>query len=158
MNQACKLLLLVGALIPVSVTAGPVQNVELSDGSRVRAEVISLDQGVYTLRSESLGKIRIPATRIRSISAGDVTSTAATAPTASENAQIDEVRRSLAQDPNIMGNIQTLQNDPLVKDVLNDEATMRAIQAGDLDTLMNDPKIKALLAHPTVRGITQGGR
>jgi hypothetical protein len=155
MNQACKLLLLIAALAPLPVTAGPTQNVELTDGSRVRAEVISLDQGVYTLRSESLGEIRIPAARIRSISAGDLTTTAATAP---ESAQIDQIRRSLAQDPNIMGDIQSLQNDPLVKDVLNDEVTMRAIQAGDLDTLMNDPKIKALLAHPTVREITQSGR
>lgn len=54
-----------------------------------------------------------------------------------------------------MAKIETLQNDPLVKDILNDEATMRALNAGDLDTLMNDPKIKALMEHSTVQDLTR---
>lgn len=151
MNRSCNLLFLC-AWIPALAGAGPARNIELVDGSVVRAEVISLEQGVYTLRSGGLGEMRIPAAQVKSIT----TPGAPTAAYPAGNVQIDDIRRSLAQDPNAIGSIQTLQNDPLVRSILNDEATMRAIQAGDLDRLMNDPKIKALMAHPTVREITQG--
>lgn len=56
-----------------------------------------------------------------------------------------------------MVKIESMQNDPLVKDILNDAATMRAINTGDVSTLMNDPKIKALMEHSTVRDLSQGG-
>ncbi len=83
--------------------------------------------------------------------------TTASDPTRSHTAQIDSVRDSLIQDPDAMSKIEALQNDPLVKNILNDETTMRAIQAGDLDSLMNDPKIKALMENSTVQEITTGG-
>jgi ubiquinone biosynthesis protein Coq4 len=118
--------------------------------------VISLDQGIYTLRSDTLGQIQIPAAKIESISTREQANTLR-APAQSGSTDIDDLRESLAQDPDTMGKIQTLQNDPLVKDILNDEATMRAINAGDLTTLMNDPKIKALMEHSTVQDITRSG-
>ena len=153
MNIYCIVLF---AAVSVEASAGPAQDIALTDGSIVRAEVISLDRGIYTLHSDTLGQIQIPATKIKSIAARERASTAG-APAPSGRANIDDVRESLAQDPQTMDKIQTLQHDPLVKDILNDEATMRAINAGDLGTLMNDPKIKALMEHSTVREITRDG-
>ena len=156
MKSSSNVLLLLAILIPAWAHAAPVQYVEFSDGSRLRAEVISLDKGTYTLRSESLGEMRIPADRINSISTEELAGTAAT-PGLSNQAQINSLRESLLQDPNATAKIQSLQNDPLVQDILSDEAVMRAINSGDLETLINDPKFKALMEHSTVREITQGG-
>ena len=156
MKSSSSVMFLVAILIPAWVHAAPVQYIEFSDGSRVRAEVISLDDGVYTLRSEMLGEMRIPADRIKSISTRELAGTAA-APGLSTQAQINSMRESLLQDPNALAKIQSLQNDPLVKEILSDEAAMRAINSGDLETLTNDPRFKALMEHSTVREITQGG-
>ena len=156
MKSSSNVMFFLAILIPAWVHAAPVQYIEFSDGSRVRAEVISLDEGVYTLRSEMLGEMRIPADRIKSISTRELAGTAA-APGLSTQAQINSMRESLLQDPNALAKIQSLQNDPLVKEILSDEAAMRAINSGDLETLSNDPRFKALMEHSAVREITQGG-
>ena len=156
MNVFCKMLLLVTILASAAVAAGPVRDIALTDGSVVSAEVISLDNGIYTLRSDTLGDMQIPAAKIESIATREQTSTAS-ASEPSANANIESLREAFVQDPNTMVKIQMLQNDPLVMDILNDEATMRAINAGDLGTLMNDPKIKALMDHSTVQEITRSG-
>jgi len=156
MNTSCKLLILIAIFIPTLAQAGPVQEIELTDGSIVRAEVVALNNGTYTLRSDSLGEMEIAAAKIKTIS-NRVGSTAAVNPDPSSAVNIEDLRKSIINDPNAMAKIETLQNDPLVQDILNDEATMRALSAGDLNTLMNDPKIKALMEHSTVRDITQSG-
>jgi hypothetical protein len=53
-----------------------------------------------------------------------------------------------------MEKILSLQGDPLVKSILDDADTMRAIEAGDIGPLLNDPKIRALMSHPTVQGLS----
>jgi hypothetical protein len=100
--------------------------------------------------------MRIPADRVKSISTQELASTAA-APGSSTQVQINSMRESLLQNPNALAKIQSLQNDPLVKEILSDEATMRAINSGDLETLRNNPKFQALMEHSTVREITQDG-
>jgi len=154
-KSSSNVMFFLAILIPAWVHAAPVQYIEFSDGSRVRAEVISLDEGVYTLRSEMLGEMRIPADRIKSISTQELAGTAA-APGLPTQAQINSMRESLLQNPNTLAKIQSLQNDPLVKEILGDEAAMRAINSGDLETLINDPRFKALMEHSAVREITQG--
>lgn len=149
-----KLPILILTLIPALACAGSAQDIELADGSIVRAEVVSLNDGTYTLRSSSLGEMHIAASKIKSISTPQRTNAAAISPSAS-SANIETIRKSLIEDPNSMAKIESLQNDPLVKDILNDEATMRALNAGDLSTLMDDPKIKALMEHSTIRDLSQ---
>ena len=41
-----------------------------------------------------------------------------------------------------------------MQQILGDENTMRAVQAGDLSALMNDPKVRALMNHPTIRELS----
>jgi len=140
--------------------AGTLQYIQLVDGSELRAEVISFSADTYTLRSTSLGEVKIPADKIRTISTQPkATAANSVAPTAtSGGSAMDNVRRSLMEDKNAMTKIESLQDDPVVKDILNDEATMRAINSGDLSALMNNPKIKALMENSAIREITQGGQ
>ena len=151
-----KLLILLAIFISSRAFAGPAQNIELTDGSIVRAEVVSLSGGTYTLRSDTLGEMRIPAAKIKSITIPEV-ATATANSAAPSTADLDSIRNSLINNPTSMAKIESLQSDPLVQDILNDEATMRAINSGDVATLMNDPKIKALMEHSTVRDLSQSG-
>lgn len=156
MHTLGNLLAALSLIAAVAAEAGQLQDIELSDGSVVRAEVVSMDNGIYVLRSESLGRIEMPAAKISSISSGKAAQQSnAVSPT---TVQIDGIRKSIINDPEAMNKIQSLQGDPVVQNILNDADTMRAISAGDLGTLMNDPKIKALMQHSTVQELTQGAR
>jgi hypothetical protein len=138
-----------------SVSANELKFIQLVDGSKLRAEVVSLNNDIYTLRSASLGEIEIPADNVDSISATAPTDRAASTAGTTTGPILDNVRRSLIENPEAMGKINQLQNDPLVQEIINDPVTMRAISSGDLSALMNNPKIKALMENPTVQDLTQ---
>jgi hypothetical protein len=71
--------------------------------------------------------------------------------TAGAQSDSQSMGQSLLEDPVSRDKVLSLKDDPLVNDILQDEATMRAVQSGDLDALSHDPKIRALLRAPTVR-------
>jgi hypothetical protein len=162
------------------------REVELIDGSVLRAHVLSMDGKVYHVRSETLGEFEIPEYRVKAIrtphgqsesaqSRNTATSipqsrseTEPTVPTpnlipfsspATTLPSAGDLQHALSQDPAAMGKVLSLQNDPLVQDILGDEHLMQEIHSGNLGALLNDPKIRALMSHPTVRDLgSQYGR
>src|SRR5713101_9930021 len=52
---------------PLLAAGDTVHEVELTDGSIIRAEVVSMSQGIYWLRSDTLGEIEVPEQRIKAI-------------------------------------------------------------------------------------------
>ena len=152
------LMLLAFTWFPASAHSEVTREIELTDGSLIKAEVVSLQDGVYTLHSESMGDIKIPAEKIKTIRLTSIADTPApaspeTAPHISS--QAGNMRHSLMQNPGDMNKILSLQDDPLVQSILQDPKTMQAINAGDLGSLLADPKIQTLMQHPTVRGLSQ---
>jgi hypothetical protein len=158
--------------LPFFAYGGALREIELVDGSLIRAEVLSMDGKVYRLRSDTLGTIEVPEYQVKAIrspeeslvrpqtapepSPSTVSSPPAT-PTPVPSA--DDLQQALSQNPTAMNKIISLQNDPLMQQILSDESTMRAVQAGDLGALLNDPKVRALMNHPTVRELSdQYGR
>ncbi len=53
--------------LPVSVYAGAVREVELSDGSVLQAEVVGMRHGAYQLRSSTLGEFEVPESQVVAI-------------------------------------------------------------------------------------------
>jgi len=155
MHLVAKTLFLAAVFAPGVSLADTTQTIHLVDGSQLRAEVISLSDGTYTLRSNTLGEMKMSASKITLITAQGTASAASVATAPSESAVIDNIRKSITQNPDAMSKIDALQNDPMIKDILNDKKTMRAISQGDLSALMNNPKIKALMENSTVRELTQ---
>jgi len=157
------------------------REVELIDGSVIRAQVLSMDGKTYRLHSETLGEIEIPEYRVKAIhfptAGGDspqphnlttspqqfqqepMPTLADTEPLLPNSPptvipSTNDLQRALSQDPAAMNSILSLRDDLLVQSILSDEHLMEAIHAGDLGELMNDPKIRALMRHPTVRGLS----
>ena len=167
MKITTPLLFFLLTILPVSVYAGAVREVELSDGSVLQAEVVGMRHGVYQLRSSTLGEFEVLESQVIAIRTH---SEPAPAP-ASEWAEWDgdvaspqpqqnlpaagALQQALTQDPAALNEILSLQNDPLVQSILSDESTMQAVESGDLGALLNDPKIKALMNHPTVQDLGQ---
>jgi len=152
---------------PLSTYGETLREIELTDGSILRAEIVSMSNGVYRLRSDALGEIEIPEHRIKVIRSLEEPITGTQMDTESEaifslpTATIpppapstEDLQQVLQQDPAAMEKILSLQGDPLVQSILDDADTLRAIEAGDIGTLLNDPKIRALMSHPTVRDLS----
>jgi hypothetical protein len=155
---------------PLLASGETVREIELTDGSLIRAEVVSMSQGVYRLHSDTLGEIEVPEHRIkaiRSLEAETITprievkpEEESSVPTETLSApapalSAEDLQQRLQQDPTAMEKIRSLQNDPLVQSILDDAGTMQAVEAGDIGTLLNDPKIRALMSHPTIQELSR---
>ena len=162
------------------------REVELIDGSVIRAQVLSMDGKTYRLRSETLGEVNIPEYRVKAIRMPEtkseafqqhntatstqqfqpetepvITNTNPTPPNSPPTVipSAGDLQQAFSQDPAVMSKILSLQDDPLMQDILGDEHLMQAVHSGNLGELINDPKIRALMSHPTVRDLgSQYGR
>src|SRR5262249_30318929 len=146
------------------------REIELTDGSIIRAEVVSMSRGVFQLRSDLLGEFEVPEQRIKAIRSpetgtaaprpngepeGEAYAPAVTFSTPAPMPSAADLQQRLQQDPGALEKILSLQNDPLVQSILQDPETMQAIEARDLGTLLNDPKIRALMGHPTIQELSR---
>ena len=122
------------------------REIELDDGSVLRGEIVSLQDNVLTLKSDTLGLVKMDASRIRNIRMK---------PGSSDGAgdQFKELQASMMNDPRIMAMISSLQNNPDVQEVLRDTELMQAISAGDIGALLSNPKIIKLLNNPKIQEI-----
>jgi hypothetical protein len=149
------LLFLLGVLCG-SVFAGEVREIELNDGSVICGEIVSFSNGVYTLKSGSLGTIRINESEIRLIhfKSHDTTKVDPVGPSRSASStDVEALQELMMGDERIMNKILSLQNDPGFQEILQDPAIMNAINSGDINTLLSKPKFMKLLNNPTLREI-----
>ncbi len=137
--------------------AGEVQEIQLRDGSVIRAEIISLRNGVYTLLSPTIGMMRIEQSDVVGTSSG----TAAPRRTSREpstSRRIETTRQSLQSNPEAMEKIMSLKGDPDIQRILDNPKLMDAIRRGDLNSLANDPDIKRMMNNPAVRDLIKRGQ
>ena len=142
--------------------AGVVSQITLVDGSVIQAEIISFSNGVYKLRSESLGTLSIAEGRVQSISPNksQISGTPAQLGTADPpvRQKVQGLQQKLTSDPKTMEMLLDLGNDPSMIGVLNDKDLMRAIQQGNLSTVIKNPKIQKLMKSKAVGEVIQRGK
>jgi hypothetical protein len=152
-----SVVLLVGVLIS-AVSAGETGEVALIDGSVIRGEIISSKDGIYTLKSDTLGTVRIEESKIRTIrfKHPSIRSERAqdTMPATAE-ARVQALQQLLVGDQEILGMILSLLNDPEVQGILEDPTIIQAVTAGDIEALSSNPKFMRLLNNPAVQDITR---
>jgi len=61
------------------------------------------------------------------------------------------LQNKMMNDQGIMGMIQSLQNDPEFRKILEDRDVLKAADAGDIPALMTNPKFTSLLTTPPCR-------
>jgi hypothetical protein len=130
------------------VLASP--TIVLKDGSRIEGEIRSIENGVYTVRSPSLGIVHVAQSNIvRIVYSGDLaqaTGSSGKSPSRDDGMarEIEQLQTRIVQDPGAMQSIMNLQSDPQIQAILNDPAIMKAIQEGDFASLLGNAKIQAL--------------
>ncbi|HQL40714.1 MAG TPA: hypothetical protein PLO93_00260 [Candidatus Omnitrophota bacterium] len=155
------------ALVILVVSASPLfaqekRAIMLKDGTNIVAEILSFNNGIYTLAT-SFGRIDIPDTDIVSISSASATASSlpltATQPTSPSgfpiSSQINNIQGQLMQDPDFVSKAQDLSRNPEVMQVLSQPDIAAAIMNHDINALQNNPKIKELLSNPQVLDLIQ---
>lgn len=136
---------------------GQTSKIELTDGSVIEAEVLSLANGSYTLVSPSLGKINVDASKIRKIESPDVNAATLETKTSSSNeavkAKMDSLSATMSSDPDIMRSVADLATDPQFQELLKDPEVVNAVKAGDMQALMSNQKFMSAVHHPKIEEI-----
>lgn len=133
--------------------------IHLNDGSVIEAEVVSLENGVYTLNTGSLGQVRVDASKVGKIEAEDASSIAPriSIPTNPANAnmqsQIDSLKTTITNDPRSMQIVNDLAKDPQIQEIAKDPDIANAAKSGDIKALMSNEKFKQLIENPKIKEI-----
>jgi hypothetical protein len=137
-----------------SAQAGEMKEIVLKDGSVLTGEVVSLANGMYTVRSDSLGTIKLEESKVRAIRERPAAPGGALASNNSAAAaDATSLQEKMMSDQEIMSKIRSLQDDPEFQALLQDPKIMQAVNAGDVAALSADPRFMKLLNNPTVRDI-----
>ncbi len=145
--------------LAVDVSASP--TIELKDGSRIQGDIQSIDNGVYTVLSPSIGTVHVAQSNIARIvySSDDATAKdqPAKSPTRDDavTGDIQQLQARLAQDPATLQSIMSLQSDPQIQAILSDPAIVKAIQEGDYASLLGNAKIQALESDEHLKQVLQ---
>ncbi len=134
--------------------------IELRDGSQVRAELISVDGGYYLLRSATLGEVRVRETDVVSIRPLASGGYPAFAPGPANAGEVAAIQQQLLGNAGLLQLVETLQGDPEIQAALSDPDFMRSVLAGDYQSIRADPRLQSLMAHPLIQSILaqMGGR
>ena len=148
-----------------ALTADTKTIIKLTDGSELAGEVVSLKKGVYSIRTESLGVIKINKTNVDFINIGstenDDAGQKAHATNTLSQTNSDVKSQALSMAKNLMGNkdvmtsILKLQNDPDFKAVLNNPEIINAVNSGDINKLLSNPDFLKLFDNATVKDLSR---
>ncbi len=151
-------------LVPCAGAAGT-SRIELNDGSVIIGEIVSLANGVYTVKAESMGQITIDMSRIRSIE----TTPPAVAPPQQNlpqqpqpedysdplTAMRQKLEEKMKSDPKVVEGIAALKEDPDFQELLSDPGIVEALKTQDVNALMSNPKFLKILNSPVIREIAE---
>jgi hypothetical protein len=138
--------------------AGELREFELHDGTILTGELLSLRDGVYTLKSPSLGTITLEASKVRAMRLHTPANVAPVPQSPGQpavEAQIQRLQQTMLGDAAIMQLLTSLLNAPEIQTLLADPTILQAVQSQDFHTLMTHPKVQQLLLHPTVRDLSK---
>lgn len=137
--------------LPVVVHAGEVREIVLIDNSVIVGELVSLENGIYKIKTKSLGILEVDEEKIKTIGSKSDQMTGQV--TESGQHEILAIQQRMIADGSVMQQIKDLEKDPDFQEILQDEAVMQAISSGDLNALMTNPKIMKLMEKSSVKEI-----
>jgi len=136
-----------------TLSAGEVKIIELSDGGVIAGEVLSLANGVYTIRTNAMGTVTVPDSKIRAIRSKEPASSSPAGTSSVSAGEIKALTDKMMADQDVMSMIESLKDDPEFAAVLQDPEIMAAIESGNTAALLANPKFLKLLNNATVQGI-----
>ncbi len=124
--------------------------IRLHDGNVIKGNVISLKDGVYTIKTSSLGTMKIKDSEVDEIVKAKNKTASAEKDLSTE---LESVQKTLMDDEGIMELIKSLQSDPIMQRILDNPEVLDAVNSLDLEVLLKNDDFKKLLTNPTVHEI-----
>lgn len=138
-----------------------VNRIELADGSVINAEILSFDNGSYTLDAGNLGIIRVDALKIRRIDSPNEnapapleTNTSNLSNTAIKS-EIDKVKTKMMTNPDTLKMATEMTLDPQFQEIMKDPEIIKAVYSGNIQALMSNQKFMAAANHPKIKEINK---
>jgi hypothetical protein len=69
--------------------------------------------------------------------------------------QVRDLQEKILSDGDLMELVAAMQNDPDIRDVLNDPSVLQAVLSMDINALNNNPRFRKLLDNPRMKEIQQ---
>lgn len=150
-----KLIFLLGILL-TPLQSWAEQTITLNDGSVIKGEVVSLTDGFYTINTPSLGQTKIAAVQVASInSSGNYAPPADANVSGAIDDKVEEVKRSMLSNPEMVNDLQELVKDPQVMKIITNPALLQAVTNKDVNAINNNPDAKALADNPKVHALIE---
>ena len=134
------------------------RDIELTDGSHLVGEIVAVDQGTYTVKSERLGVVRLKDADIVAIRAPGTTPPKSSLPT-DVSPKFAEgmamIQQKILGNPELLQSVKALAGDPEIQSLLKDPDLMKSVLGGNPEGLQNNPKIQKLIANPSVQSIAR---
>jgi hypothetical protein len=157
------LLLILLFILSTPAFAADSKVITLQDGSKIKGNVIGMDNGSYVVETPSMGQVHIPDNNVASITAASSAEIQEQAPSAQDSVpsnitatpEFKSMQAQMMSNPEVMGDIQKLIQDPDVMAVMADPSFIAAIQSGNTASLQSDPRLKRLSDNPNVQALIQ---
>ena len=125
--------------------------ISLKDGTTIIGEVLSFENGIYTV-SSSLGQLKVNDQDVVSISTADLRTKVSplakpSSPFPDLDGQIAQAQQQLMADPHFLEGAKSISEDP--------EVMAQAIMNHDIGALQSNPQFKDLLSNPKILELIQ---
>jgi len=127
---------------------GQASKIQLTDGSVINGEIISLSEGIYTINTPSLGQIKLEGTKVSKIETGNSAISQAENLTQSK---VESYGKTLMEDPKNAAIVTELAADHQFQELAKDPQIKEAAKAGDIQAMMKSEKFKAILENPKLK-------
>ena len=117
---------------------------------------ICFNDGIYTVKSSSLGTINVAESDIREIrvqSANTKNREYASPANSSISPEVQALQTFMQNNQEIMAIIFSLQNDPDFQEIISDPGILNAVNSGDIAALISNPKFMSLLNNHKIQEI-----
>ena len=148
----------------------PQQVITLKNGSQIVGELVSLNNGVYTIKAPIIGNVQAAASDVVNIANSrpgngtvppgsnnpgqgysNPTSPSQSGDIPDLNQKIAEEQKQLMSNPESVSILMQMAQDPEIAQLLQDPALVQAVTHHDLQAVESNPRIKQLMDNPKVK-------
>jgi len=136
---------------PSAQTNGRAQIIRLKDGNILKGQLVAVDGKIYTIRTSSLGEIRVHMEDIESISrAGHAGQPPASASghAAAPPLPLNMLQEKMLNDPEVRACVDDIMADEQIMSLLENQDLIGTILQGNPQALMENEKIMVLMQNP----------
>ncbi|MFH0754265.1 MAG: hypothetical protein V2A70_06845 [Candidatus Omnitrophota bacterium] len=144
--------------LSVSVAHATTKTITLQDGSTINGDVMLMEHGTYTIKTKTMGEVKVSAANIATIS-DDTFGESKIIPAKKNKSNIaslpefQAMQNKISSNPDIIADIQKLMEDPEIMQILSDPSFIAALQSGNVNALKSDARINHLANNPKMQAL-----